>query len=760
MKFSIVQVAVMGVLAAASAHGQEGAEAKSGSSLGEIVVTAQRRAENIQDVPISVTAVSADALADRHFTDPSQLQFVAPNVQFTSFAVAPGATNFSVRGIGTFSFSHIIEPSVATVIDDVVMGRPEMGIMKFSDLERIEVLSGPQGMLFGKNAVAGLINIVTRKPQLGENTVSAHGEIASVRAADKCCSYVLQSTANFATGERSALRMNAFYDSYTDLVKDRVKRPGNDYGHEQYGARVQFLAQPTDALTILFSGEFAHGAGMGTGATSARNSAPGGFIDSLDQLDGIVPGPKNVYRSASGLSDVSFDLGGGKIQIDYELDGGQTLTNILAYRKYKANHSFDGDYHSSTFFDSPVAYFDFDQITEELRLTSASGGTVEYQFGLYYYKANSNRDDRIRLDLGITPGAGPPPGGALSWGGNDALNNLDTKSLAAYGQWTVRLADKFRVTAGGRYTRDELDIFQNVTSPYPIPFFAALEETNSVNNNDFSWRLSAQYDFTPDVMAYATVARGYKGPGFNLSYNASTDDVGPERSMNYEVGIKSQISDSVMFNLSAYWETIKNLQVQALDVERLAYQVVNAGSLRARGFEADLRISPVADLLFSLQGTFNDAEFTSFRGAPCYNGQTVQQGCLPVTPTANASDATGNRLLNAPKVSGTLAVDYSHAAGSSLRAFYHADLYARSKVNFHPSEDPFMAQKGYAITNASVGFGKDDGSWKVSLFCRNCFDQRFVTFIEPNPAGVPGDYGQTFGLTSFRTFGMSFDVSF
>jgi iron complex outermembrane recepter protein len=304
-----------------------------------------------------------------------------------------------------------------------------------------------------------------------------------------------------------------------------------------------------------------------------------------------------------------------------------------------------------------------------------------------------------------------------------------------------------------------LDIYQNVTSPYPIPFFGNRDFSDSTNNNDFSWRLSAQYDVTPDVMAYGTVARGYKGPGFNLSYNAVTGDVGPERSMNYEIGVKTQISDAVLFNISAYGETIKDLQVQAFIPAQLAYLIANAGTLRARGVEMDLRVSPADDLVFSLQGAFNDAEYTSFPGAPCFNGQTVAEGCV-----AGVSDATGNPLQNAPKYSGTFAVDYSHAAGSSYRMYFHADLYARSKVNFHPSKDPFMEQKGYALANASIGFGPDSDAWKLSVFCRNCFDQRFVTFIEPNPAtgfsSIPGErsYGQTFGLTSFRTIGVSFDV--
>jgi len=262
-------------------------------TLNEIIVTAQRRAENLKEVPLSVTVATAADLDANNFTDPAQLPYLVPSLQVTSYQATPGATNFSIRGIGTQSFSNLVEPSVATVIDGVVMGRPEMGVMSFSDLERVEVLSGPQGMLFGKNASAGLVNIVTTRPQLNETSFQVHSSFGELNAAQNPNQFIARATANLPIGSTGAARITAFYSDTQPIIHDVYADTGH-YGQEQGGVRVKLLFEPTDRLSLYFSGDWTDSTGVGTGAFTARAGGPSSGLIPLYQAEGIVVGPKNV----------------------------------------------------------------------------------------------------------------------------------------------------------------------------------------------------------------------------------------------------------------------------------------------------------------------------------------------------------------------------------------------------------------------------------------------------------------------------------
>jgi iron complex outermembrane receptor protein len=277
--------------------------------------------------------------------------------------------------------------------------------------------------------------------------------------------------------------------------------------------------------------------------------------------------------------------------------------------------------------------------------------------------------------------------------------------------------------------------------------------------DNLSWRLSAQYEMTDDINSYATVARGYKGPGFNLSWSGvpGAVPVGKETSMSYEVGIKSTFMQRVLFNASVYYEQFDDFQTQAFAPTVTAggsFLIQNAGKLEAQGVETSFTYIVGAGLTVSGAASYNEASYKEFQGAPCYTGQTAAQGC-----SNGVTDASGNRLANAPRWAGTLGADYEHGVSPSLVFLGHGDLFTRSRVNFDPTGDPQTAQAGYGLFNASLGLGAADKRWKAAVFCRNCFDKRYVTFIQANPVG-PGDYSQTFAVDSFRTVGVAVDVKF
>lgn len=728
---------------------------------GVILVTAQRREQDLAEVPLAITVVDANALEARNFTSPAQLPLLVPSLQLTNFQASPGATNFSVRGIGTASFSHLIEPSVATVIDGVVMGRPEMGVMEFSDLERVEVLNGPQGMLFGKNASAGLVNIVTTRPQLGERTMRGEISWGNVEAAHSVSSWRMNATANVPLDDAMAVRITGYVSDDGALIGNTNDLGFDDFGRTQYGARAKFLVENGSGLSLYISGDYARSEGMGTGVYTARADAPGGTFEALDEDYGIVAGPDNLFQSGDAPTDLTFKVGGVQGELAYEFDSGVSLTNITAWRAYDSEHTIDFDLRPVDIVNVSSAAFNLRQFTNELRLASPANVPLEYQFGLYYYHATGKRTDLLVGQLGFDA----PPEGFDYWLGLRSQNDLTTDSYAAYGQLTFHATDALALTAGGRVTRDELDFVGTHNNDGILIGIQGEAGTQtyvkSQENTDFSWRLSALYEMTPDINAYVTVANGYKGPGYNLSWSGVPGAVaiGAETSMDYEAGLKMALARNLRFDVAFYWEKFKNFQVQSYrdtDIPGVgSFVVQNAGSLRARGVEANLSWGLTPGLTLSGGIAYNDAVYTSFSGAQCYPGQTAAQGCI-----AGSFDASGSRLVNAPEGSGTVALDYETLVASGYRLFGHADLAARSSVNFSANGNPSTVQSGYGVINGSIGFGDADESWSLSLFCRNCGDKRYVTYIENNPGGATGDYGQSFALDSFRTIGVRFGFNF
>jgi iron complex outermembrane receptor protein len=756
-----VTALAMSVPAAAQSAGASDQVGPDGSAAGEIIVTAQRRSESLQKVPLSVMVATSEALAVRNFSDPSQLPLLVPSLQLTSFLAAPGATNFSIRGIGTASFSHLVEPTVATVIDGIVMSRPEMGVAEFSDVARIEVLNGPQGMLFGKNASAGLVNIVTNRPKIGSLEGFTNLSYENIEAAQDAGYYKANSTLNVPLTDTSAARLTGFYSKHDSLIGNSLPGGFDDFGREQFGVRAKLLVDPGEGLSVYLSGDYTKSDGMGTGAYTPRSEGPA--LAGLHADAGVVPSPRNLFNSVDAPTDLHYQIAGAQAEIGYAFDSGVTLTNIVGYRSYLSNHTIDLDLLQIDLLNTVAARQRFEQFTEELRVASPSGGAFEYQAGLFYYSGFDRRVDRIRGEIGMSDA---PPDSSSTWLGLNAQDDLYTKSYAAYAQGTYRLTDKFSLTVGGRVTHDDLrfvgrhdndDIFITIAGDGPGPHIYR----ESQSKTDFSWRVSAQYAFTPAINAYVTVARGYKGPGYNLSWAGSPGGaaVGAETSMDYEAGIKSRLFDKLLLNISAYWEEFSDFQVQSFKASGVpgvgSFIIQNAGKLRARGFEGNFSLDITPNLTFSGAGAHNDAIYLKFPGAPCYVGQTAAQGCVD-----GAVDASGHRLVNAPKWSGNLALDYRQplAGGWTVRA--HGDVFAQSAINFSPNNDPNTIQPRYAIVNASLALSGADDAWTLRAFCRNCFDKRFVTSIGGTVVGGAGDYGQSFAIDSFRSIGLALNLRY
>lgn len=737
---------------APQAQAQDAADGTTdGGGFGEIIVTAQKRAENLQKVPISATVVNADQLAARQIFDPSQLQLVAPSLQVKSFNAALGASNFSIRGVGTLSFSNSIESSVTSVIDGVVMGNPSFGFMNYLDVAQIEVLNGPQGMLFGKNASAGLVNITTKRPVLGQFEGQLMGELAQIEVPDEGLLYRLQGIVNIPVGETVALRVSASQTHTDPIIKNLIDVPGSQYGQDQTSLRAKLLWEATPALSILIAGDYAHSSGVGSGGSADRIVRPTSRFAPENAELGIVASPNNLYSSYGGPTVASFEVGGVQANIDYELSSGHTLTSITAWRKFTSDNLFDTDKHRINLLDTNRQLGDASQFTEELRLASPLGGLFEYQLGLYYYSSDSETKLTAAGANGV---AAPPPAGFKAWVGINSTGNMQSKSYAAFGQGTFNLSESARLTFGGRYTYDKLALQADADATgFVVPLGVPGARDQRISEKNFSWRIGGQYDLTDDIMAYASVARGYKGPGFNLSIDPRAPLIMPEIPTSYEAGVKSMLFDRhLIFNISAYTSTFKNFQAQAYDTTSNGYVLLNAGSLKSRGFEIEASVLPAEGLSFNLGVSYVDAFFSDFQLDRCYPFQ-------PDCRANGTTDSTGNRLPNVPKWTGSLTGRYEKPVSESLAVFLQGAVYARTKSNFSSNEDPNTVLPGYTLFDGSIGLKDLQDGLKATLFCRNCFDKRQPTFINSNSQSR-GDYYHMFGLNSFRTIGLSLEGRF
>lgn len=727
--------------------------AESSDQLEEVVVTAQKRAEDAQRVPISMTVVNAQQLLDRNAYDTSQLTTLAPSLQLQGVNNAAGANNFAIRGVGTTSYAPSIEASVSTVVDGVAMGKPEMGISQLFDIDHIEVLNGPQGMLFGKNASAGLINIVSKQPILNETSGMVHASYGNFNEG------TVQAVVNAPFGSTSALRVAAFFNNRDAGVSYTRRQDNSSLGLREAGVRVKYLWAPTDSFELRVAGDYTHENGAGPGSFTYSYAAPGGVIATQNAVDGVVASPTNTKLGSDAPVFANFNLGGAQVQASWKV-GDYDLTNLAAGRSFTQQSGNDVDITSLNIFNQNTQGIDDKQFSNELRLTSPAGSKLEFVTGIYYFWSRYIND----LQQSAALQSALPPG-IIGVVGTVTQFRSTSDSEAAFGNATYHLSDAFRLIAGARVTHDRVEASsESATGPSLNPLYPNGGGTQSTTETNLSYKVGAEYDVTPDVMGYVTYSRGYKGPGFNQFFR-DAGVIKPEIPSDVEVGVKTRLADrSVTLNVALFHTDFSGFQAQTFDVARNAFRVANAGSLRSQGAEVSLDAKPRAlpGLSLSTGIAYLDAIYVRFPGNPCYITQTAAQGCDPVTNTA---DASGHQLADAPKWSVNANVRWEHAVSDSVRGFISGDAYYRSAVNFTPTGDPRTVQDVYTQLGASVGITGNNGRWKLSLYGRNLTDVRVRTYILGSPlsgllgdSAKGGDYAQIFGNDSFRTYGIAFDL--
>jgi iron complex outermembrane receptor protein len=743
---------------AAAASAQTSQAAPGGDTVGEVTVTARHRNESLQQVPIAVSVVSGDQAAAQNLNDIGDISAQVPVVDFRTGASNKDRTVF-IRGAGTISTSPGVEPSVSTVIDGVVLARPGQATVDLLDLDHIEVLRGPQGTLFGKNASAGVVNIVTKSPTA---TLTGYVDAAVYEGLE----YRINGG---VSGPLIADKLDGLLAVFTGKYDGNVRNLANgeeDNGYEHTGGRFKLLATPTNDLTLTLGADYTHSVDTNpTGVFVSTNHVayptnavtPNAALAAALAASGVTPSADNRTINDNLNSSVHDDNGGVSLQADWNFGDGYRLTSITAWRGWRNVQYQDYDQTDVALPGVPqgvdTGHVDFHQISEELRIASPKDRFIDYVAGLYYLQAVDHEIYERDITQFYTP---PTPALAVSNSGVAHYGSQDD-NYAVFGEANVNFTKDFRLIAGYREVWDDLSFYHDrvatandpaVTLGKVTGVAADFSANGSTNKAGYAGRLGLQYNVTPDVMAYATYSRGYKGPAYNVFFNmaaVNTPPLNPETSNSYEVGLKASLFDHrLQADLSAFITDFDNYQANFTQEVNggLVTNLINAGSVTTRGVEGDITARPTRALTLALDFAYDDAYVVDFH---CPAGSPV------------SCNINGEPLPFAPRWKTHLEGDYRVPVGNGFDVDIESDYNWQSQVQYSLAETPDTIQGAYGIWNASIALLNDDHGASVRLLVKNLTDQHYSSYLAYGDLGgvvrwVPRDDQRYFGVNVRKTF--------
>ncbi len=721
-RFYLMTTVLMGAAAPLCAGIAQAQKPADDSGLTEIVVTAERRAESSQKVPLAIQSISGETLAKTGYTSVTDLQYTMPGVQYDP---TQGAA-FQIRGVGSTSFDFSNAKSVSVVVDDVVMdGQRANGLTGLVDIERVDVLMGPQGTLFGKNATSGVIAVTTGKPKIGDTSVRAS---ASFGEHDE---RILNGTVNIPLGPIAALRVSGFDQAFDGFGRNVTLNRKVGSQHE-YGGRAKLYLEPSDSFNLMLSGDYAYH--WDSSVRTPVSGQPAAVTAILNEL-GVFPGPESADTADSSFGEITTEEWGTSLRVNGKL-GDLDLTSISAYRRTRYDNATPvnltpTDRYSYVTFNN--GYLDTEKVSQEVHLASPTGGFVEWLVGGFY---NDLRARQVQLQWGTlgtplyTNGVPAPTlfalTGAIGVDANASRFDAKNETMAGFGQLKFNFSPRLSLTLGGRYTHDNnsqgLDFI--TVDPVPIagytPIFvgssaAPAIDYGKVSGNNFSYRIAPQFQVTDNVMLYASYSTGYKPAGIAFVGNKYAP-YRDETVKAWEAGIKSEwFGRRLRVNVDIFRSDFKDFQATILTkipdgngglID--ATVIGNAGGLRTQGVEGNVAVQPVRGLTLSGALSYTDAKFTDY----VYNATT---------------DYTGSRLTNSPKWSGTAAIDYETEFGSGFGVRAHADYAYRSEYWTVVGQPDYSNVPSYGLVNTRLTVALPNKTVEVGIYARNLFDTYFST---------------------------------
>ena len=750
--------------------------------LEEIIVTAQKREQNMMDVPVALTAVSPEGLKIFGIRDTADLTKISPSLTYDQTELAQNS-GFRIRGIGTVVYSVSAESAVAVVIDDVATSQSGQALADLTGIERVEILRGPQSTLFGRNASAGVINVVTKGPT---SEFEANAELTLTDDEQE----KISASVSGPVGDSLSYRLSGYYDDIDGWV-DNIYDGDELYGTEKWGLNSRLDWDVSDTFVLKFQGKY-------DDSDSDCCSPVYTYIEDVSQAKVLTVVPLTEVapeiipyiddESTTVVVDDVPDITSENLQLSVKAQWDvqeYSLISITAYNNWDMSEFNELDNTAYDLLNYPFTAFDpdgtlgdplgtgvtpytpasnggvvqlnqleVDFISQEFRLLSPDAEWGNYIAGFYYSEMDADRQfDRYAPGLGITAGLDA-----------HSLSDNVVSSASVFGQVTLNISEKSRVTLGGRYQYEEIEF--DLTN---IDFYGGGPDVDASYDDDDTVALGSiafQYDVSDNGMLFARYAQGHKGQFFDaaasMAFTGELEPVERESSDAFEVGYKAELFENRMrLELVGFYTTYDDYQAQQTtltDAGAVVFSTENVGELETYGIELDSTTLIGDNLTLQAAAAWVDATIEEYPNAECYFGQTEAQGCFTDSNAISTQDLAGKDLQNSPDFKFNLAGTYVWPAGSTLPGDVFANIaYSwTDKVNHDLQLAPWMETDNYGILNLSVGidvFG--DINYSVTLFANNVLDDSYdgglldsslAAVTEATSRFVPRDSDRYFGV--------------
>jgi iron complex outermembrane receptor protein len=737
----IKYISVSGLLAMsclwveANAQGTAAQEAK----LDEVIVTAEKREENLQKLGISVTAFDSEMLNALGSRDIQELSNFVPNLQI---GAETSDLKIMIRGVGSDNLEAFSDPGVAVHIDGVYQARPSGGNYLYYDMQRVEVLRGPQGTLYGRNANGGAINFISNQP------TDEFEAGLDVGTGDESWQRVRGMINIPIAGDKLMLRAVATAEEQDGYQENLISSGtvGND--KDDSTVRAQLLWQPSDNASFLLSTSALKKDSVGpvrkrTSSPGMSDLAPDGTPANCQDC-GYVANPddlRTVFKNTP--EEFVLDSDGSSLTFDYDF-GSSVLTFIGAYQSTEMNLIQDSDQSPTAngipggTTDTAMVAQDSDQETFEIRLASAGDGGLEWLIGAYFLDESAfqntiiNRDPTIGAEANI-----------------NVLHDVDAQSSAFFGQLSFDISDSVKLTGGVRVTEDEKDAtggtIVRITPPFgaPPPPSGAHDFTPKDSWSSTTWKVGFDWETSDDHMLYGSVSTGYKAGGFNFGITGA-ESYDPEEVTAFEFGSKNRFSnDRVQFNATAFYYDYRDLQV--FQVVNQTIVVRNAAEAEIYGAELELVALAGDSVQFDASFGLLETEYKDFilpsnlflNPPPAPPGPPGPPGPPPPTPMPTDIDVSGNTLINAPSWSGHIGLQYTFGSDSigeitaRVQGYFSDDVYLRA-LNL----SPYDIQESYSTWDAKLMWRSPQDRWYAEAFYNNLGDEDVITNLEVTDSGI------------------------
>ncbi|NND48139.1 MAG: TonB-dependent receptor [Woeseiaceae bacterium] len=768
--------------------------------LDEITVTAAYREQGLQDVPVSISAVTGDMIANVGLQKVEDIQFLVPNFNMTETGIS---TNIFIRGIGS-GINQAFEQSVGTYIDGVYYGRAQQARAPFLDLERVEVLRGAQSILFGKNSVAGALNITTAKPgDEFEGSVFVSNEFED---SEMIVEGMLSGPFSDTVRARVAVRSRELDGYMTNATLNR-----DEPNREDWAVRGTLQADLTPDLTATLKvdvGEFdvtgrhievvneqpaTTGPFAGTGLIYSQALA-GAFMQDPSVLNVVKDGIRSSNGDFSNNESTSYVL-----TLDWAL-GEHDLKSISAFSDFEYDEFCDCDYTGAVVFGAALQE-QYEQFSQEFRLSSPLRDDYDYILGVYYQTSDHDYADQILVPansvlvpaLNGNPLLPPGSGTAIAASKADRLAFVKNDVLSAFAQFNWHLNEAWTLQLGGRITQDERDgrrtlrilgLDGNPLPPAqglaPVVYSAAFRITSeelvpiaAVNplaagllardgtlpvagtrdKTKFSPEIKLVWDATDDALLYFTWAQGFKSGSFDFRANnrgvsptmAESFEFDDEEATNFELGGKFSLADGAAeINAAAFFTDFSDLQISIFD-SGLGFNVGNAATAEVLGLEVDGRWAATENLTITGGFAVTDFEFTNFRNGQCYFGQTPNVD-FDGNGTPELCDYTGKSNQMVSDFQGNVAFNFTYPVFNDMEFTALLDVFYTSEYDASATFDPALVQDAYSMYNLRLGIGPAEGNWEIALLGKNLGDEKVLQFGGDTPLA------STFGFKSNYAF--------